>query len=155
MEVLRRLRLGAFRAGVGRPDRHLAEPNPMPARHQRGVRHDPIEPAVEDRRIAKAGELAPRRHERVLGRIGGVGVVGQDREGEAVAAIDPGVDEHPERRRIAGASAPNERVVGRRHGVRRRRHRIHVTLGSSILALACRDVAGRSLLSGVQMPPRA
>ena len=77
----------------------------MPARHQGGVRDDPIEPAVEDRRIAKAGELSPRGHERVLRCVGRVGVVGQDREGEAVAAIDPGVDEHPERCRIAGASA--------------------------------------------------
>ena len=125
----------------------------MPTRHQRGVRHDPIEPAVECRRIAKTGKLPPRGHERVLGRVGRVGVVGQDREGEAVAAIDPGIDEHLERRRVAGASAPNERVVGRRRGVRRCRQRIHVTLGPSIVALACRDVAGRSLLSGVQMPP--
>jgi hypothetical protein len=60
MEVLPRFRRGAFRARVGRPDRHLAKPDPVSARHQGGVRDDPIEPAVEDRRIAKAGELPPR-----------------------------------------------------------------------------------------------
>ncbi len=102
----------------------------MPTRRQGGVGDDPVEPAIECRRIAQAGKLPPCGDERVLGRVGRVGVVGQDRPGESVAAIDPGVDEHLERRGIAGASAPNERVVDRRRRDRRCLHRIHVTLGS-------------------------
>ena len=145
---------GSRRPRSSRPNGHLAQPDPMPARHQRGVRDDPVEPAVEGRRIAQARKLSPGRHERVLGGVGRVGVVGQDRPGETVAAIDPGIDEGLEGRRVAGASAPNERVVGRRRRVRCCRHRIHVTLGSSIVALACSRCRRRSLLSGVQMPPR-
>ncbi len=66
----------------------------------------------------RRGSCRQADDERVLGRVGGVGIVGEDRPGEAVAAIDPGIDEHLERRRVAGASAPNERVVGRRRRVR-------------------------------------
>ena len=113
----------------------------MATRHQGRIGDDPVEPAVERRRVAQAGQLSPGGHERVLGRVGRVGFVGKDRPGQAVAAIDPGIDEDPERRRITGAGAANERVVGRRRRLRCCRHRIHVTLGPSILALACRDVA--------------
>jgi hypothetical protein len=84
----------------------------MPARHQGSVRDDPVEPAIEDGWIAEAGELPPRRDERVLGGIGSVGVIGQDRPREAVAAVDPAIDKDLEGRRVAGASAPHERVVG-------------------------------------------
>lgn len=83
-----------------------------------------------------AGSASGWSATRVLGRVGRVGIVGEDRPGEAVAAIDPGIDEDPERGGIAGAGAPNERVVGRRRRIRCCRHRIHVTLGLPILALA-------------------
>ena len=102
----------------------------MPTRRQSRVCDDPVEPTIECRWIAQAGKLPPRGDERVLGRVGRVGIVRQDRPGKPIAAIDPGVDEHRERRRIAGASAPNERVVDRRRCDRRCLHRIHVTLGS-------------------------
>ena len=141
VRIPRRFGLWGLVARVSRPNGHLAKPDPMPARHQRSVRHDPVEPAIEGRRITQARKLSPSGHERVLGRVGRVGVVGEDRPGETVAAIDPGIDERLERRRVAGASAPNERIVGRRRLVRRCRQRIHVTLGSSIVALASRDVA--------------
>ena len=126
----------------------------MPARHQGGVGDDPVEPAVEGRRIAQAGELSPRGDERVLGRVGRVGVVGQDRPGEAVAAIDPGIDEDLERRRVAGASAPDERVVGRRRrdSLLSSPHPRHPRAVDRSARPS--RVAGRSLLSGVQMPPK-
>ena len=114
---------------------------PVPAGHQRRVGDDPVEPAVERRRIAQARELSPGCQERVLGCVGSVRVVGQDGPGEAVAAIDPGIDEDAECRRIAGAGATNERVVGRRRRGRRSRQGTHLTLGPTILALANRDVA--------------
>ena len=113
----------------------------MPAGHQRRVGDDPVEPAVERRRIAQARELSPRCQERVLGCVSRVGVVGQDRPGEAVAAIDPRIDEDAERRRIAAAGATDEGVVGRRRRGRRSRQGTHLTLGPTILALANRDVA--------------
>ena len=77
VQILRRFGLWGFVARVGRTHRHLAEPDPMPARHQGGVRDDPVEPAVEDRGIAEPRQLSPGGHERVLGGIGCVGVVGR------------------------------------------------------------------------------
>ena len=92
------------------------------ARNQYGIttwdrRQQGGQPAVERRRIAQARELSPRCQERILGRVCRVGVVGQDRPREAVAAVDPRIDEDPKRRRIAGAGATNEHVVGRRLAV--------------------------------------
>jgi hypothetical protein len=147
--VLRRLGLRGS-ARVGRTDGHLPKSNTVSERHQRGVRNDPVEPAVERRGIPEPRQLPPGGYERILGGIGRVGVVGQDRPGEAVAAIDPRVDEDLEGRLVAGASPPNERVVCRRRTVRCPRHRIHVALGSSIVALAwsrCRQSIGTCLVS--------
>jgi hypothetical protein len=127
-QVRRRFGLWRFIAGKCRSDRYLAEPDTMPARRQGGVGDDPVEPAVEGRRGAQAGELPPSRDERVLGRVSRIGLVRQDRPREAVAAIDPSTDEDPERRRVARACASNQCVVGRRRRVCRFRQRIHVTL---------------------------
>ncbi len=132
-----RFGLGRLLARVGRSNRDLAQPDAVASRHQRGVRDDPVEPAVEGRRIAKPGQLPPGGHERVLGRVGSVRIVRQDRPGEAIAAVDPGVDEHRERRRIPVAGAANEGVVGRRRRDRCCRQRIH-------LAPRVADRSGRS-----------
>ena len=77
-KVRRRFGLERHIARMNGRDRHLAPAEPLPAGHQRGVGNDPVEPAVERRRIAQARELSPRCQERILGCVGRVGVVGQD-----------------------------------------------------------------------------
>jgi hypothetical protein len=128
--------LWGFVARVGRTHGHLPQSDTMPARLQGGVRDDPVEPAVERRGIPEARQLAPGGHERVLGRVSRIGLVRQDRPGKPVAAIDPAIDEDLEGRRVAGAGAPNERVVDRHRPIRCPRHRIRIALGLSIVALA-------------------
>ena len=153
--VLPRLGRAVFVARVGRTHGHLAEADPMPARHRAAFATIRLSQPSNVAGSRRRGSCRQADTKRVLGGVGRVGVVRQDRPGEPVAAIDPTIDEHLERRRVAGASAPNERVVGRRRPARCPRHRIHIALSLPIVALAPSEIAGRSVLSGVQIPPRA
>ena len=85
-----------------------------PALHPGGVRDDAIEPGIERPGVPESRQLAPGGDEGVLGRVRGIRLVRQDRPGEAIAAIDPGGDQHVERRPVAVGRAPDEGLIRRR-----------------------------------------
>src|SRR4029079_11206624 len=104
---------------VGR-DRHpahgdLADAAPAPGaiRLASGVHGDPLEPGVEALRIADLADLPPRRDERVLGGVAGIGLVAEDRVGQAVDGIHTNADELLERVEVALAGSVDERQVSR------------------------------------------
>ena len=97
----------------GRLDAHLAKAHPMAPRHARRVGDDPIQPAVERPLVPQAGRLAPGRDDRLLGRIGGIGLIAEDRIRQSVATVESRRDEAVERAGITERGAADKVVVRR------------------------------------------
>src|SRR5262249_35856368 len=89
---------------------------------------DAVQPAVEGRRLTQAGQLLPGGDERFLGGIGRVGVMEQDRPGDAGAALEARWDEPPEGRGGAETGAREGGARRRRGGRRGAAERLHRSL---------------------------
>ena len=78
-----------------------------------GVDRNPLQPGVEPLRLADLADLPPGGDERVLGGVARVGLVAEDRVGQAVDGIHAGTHELLERGEVALAGSVDERQVGR------------------------------------------
>ncbi len=77
--------------------RDLAQPPAPPKLRVRRIGDDLVQPPVERGRFAQPRQAPPGRDEGLLRRVGGVGVVLEDRPRDPIAAIDPTRDQRIER----------------------------------------------------------
>jgi hypothetical protein len=82
-------------------------------RHPCRVGGHALEPGLEAIRIPKATDLSPGSDERLLGGVGRVSLVAEDREGQSVHSIHPDTHDLLERVEVTVASPFHERSVGR------------------------------------------
>ena len=106
---------GEVEPGGHRLDGDLAnvDPSSRPEGAPAGIDRDLPEPGFEPVRVAKSRDLAPGSEAGLLDRVRRVGVVGDDRVGEAEQAIDARRHEKLECRLVALLGAGNESHIAR------------------------------------------
>jgi hypothetical protein len=110
-------------------------------RHACGIDRHALQPALESVDIPKSTDLAPRGDECLLGGIGRIGFVAEDRERQSMHSVHPGTHDLLERIEVAFAGSFDERAVDRGRD------------GSSC-GVRSIDAGRRRLVHGTDAPPK-
>jgi hypothetical protein len=109
---------------IGRLQRDLPDTAATSELHPAAVDERPPEPRIEGPTVPKARQLAPGGEARLLDHVSCVGFASEDRDRDAVQAIDPCPEELLEGRYVAVTGALDELRGCRPHHVRLSEHRV-------------------------------